>query len=66
MLSIHCPTHQSEVLLTERRIRSLRNTDQGIIIDVECYCGTHVTIRTGRKRAAAREAAPTRNPALAS
>jgi hypothetical protein len=49
MMVIQCPTHQSEVLLTERRIRGIRNTEHGILMDVECYCGTHVVIRTGRK-----------------
>ena len=65
MLSIHCPTHKSEVLVTERRIRSMRNTEHGIVMDVECYCGTHVTIRTGRKRYA-NEPASSRDPVLAS
>lgn len=61
MLSIHCPTHESEVLLTERRIRNIRNTEHGILMDVECYCGTHVVIRTGRKRY---ESSASPNPAL--
>jgi|SoiMetStandDraft_2_1073263.scaffolds.fasta_scaffold2605831_1 hypothetical protein len=52
MLNIYCPTHESEVLVTERRIRQLRNTRLGIILDVECYCGTHVKVLTGRNRSA--------------
>ena len=56
MFAIDCPTHKSQVLVTDRRIRSLANTDHGIVIDVECWCGTHVTLVTGRsaERAAAR------------
>jgi hypothetical protein len=49
MLIIECPTHGSQVLVTDRRIRSLANTDHGIVLDVECWCGTHVTVVTGRK-----------------
>ncbi|HKE50301.1 MAG TPA: hypothetical protein VKE25_02210 [Actinomycetes bacterium] len=37
------------MLLTERHIRRLVNTDRGIIVDVECTCGTHVMLKTGRK-----------------
>ena len=54
MFAIYCPKHASRVLMTERHIRSMRNTPHGILLDVECYCGTHVTIRTGRKATAAR------------
>jgi hypothetical protein len=63
MMSIQCPTHQSEVLVTERRIRGIRNTENGILMDVECYCGTHVVIRTGRKWYAGHPSA-TRDPLL--
>jgi hypothetical protein len=49
MIAIKCPTHRSRVLLTERHIRRLVNTDRGIFVDVECTCGTHVTFKTGRK-----------------
>jgi hypothetical protein len=49
MFTIECPTHDSRVLVTETRIRDLRNTQGKILLDVECWCGTHVTIRTGRQ-----------------
>jgi hypothetical protein len=49
MIAIKCPTHGSRVLLTERHIRRLVNTERGIFVDVECTCGTHVMLRTGRK-----------------
>lgn len=52
MFAIQCPTHDSEVLLTERRIRRMENTPRGIVMDVECYCGTRVLVRTGRRLAA--------------
>ena len=51
MFAIDCPTHNGPVLVTDRRIRSLRNTDRGIILDVECWCGTHVVLVTGRNAA---------------
>jgi hypothetical protein len=37
-------------LVTETRIRSLRNTADAIMVDVECWCGRYVTVRTGRPR----------------
>jgi hypothetical protein len=50
MFVIDCPRHESKVLVFETRIRSLTNTDTGIVLDVECWCGQHVTIQTGRDR----------------
>jgi hypothetical protein len=49
MLVIDCPTHGSKVLLSERRIRRLRNADSEIIVDAECWCGTRMRIHTGGK-----------------
>lgn len=49
MFTIECPQHGSRVLVTETRIRSLRNTKGQILLDVECWCGTQVTLRTGRR-----------------
>jgi hypothetical protein len=48
MFAIKCPVHGSKVLVGNRRIRSLVNTERGILLDVECYCGTHVAVGTGR------------------
>jgi hypothetical protein len=48
MFAINCPAHGSKVLVGTRRIRSLVNMDRGILLDVECYCGTHVVVGTGR------------------
>jgi len=48
MFAINCPTHGSEVLVGTRRIRSLINTERGILLDVECYCGARVVTGTGR------------------
>ncbi|WP_433088926.1 hypothetical protein ACQP1P_21975 [Dactylosporangium sp. CA-052675] len=52
MFVIDCPAHRSRVLLSERRVRSLRNTDAGVLLDLECYCGHVERIRTGRAAAA--------------
>jgi hypothetical protein len=49
MLLINCPSHGRQVLVTESRIRLLTNTDSGILLDIECWCGTHVALRTGRQ-----------------
>lgn len=51
MFAINCPVHRSRILVSEQRVRSLRNTDQGIVLEVECYCGYTETVRTGRRRA---------------
>ncbi|GAA3296951.1 MULTISPECIES: hypothetical protein [Dactylosporangium] len=50
MFVIDCPAHRSRVVLSERRIRCLRNTDAGILLDLECYCGHIERILTGRAR----------------
>lgn len=49
MFVIRCPRHGSRVLVSERRIRALRNTGTGILLDVECWCGQRVLLRTGRR-----------------
>lgn len=49
MLTIYCPTHNSEVLVGPRRIRHLVNTPHGIELVVECYCGHRVDAVTGRR-----------------
>jgi hypothetical protein len=48
MLSINCPKHGTKVLVGTRRIRSMINTQNGIVLHVQCYCGTHVVVGTGR------------------
>jgi len=48
MFAINCPVHGSKVLVGTRRVRSLVNMERGILLDVECYCGTHVVVGTGR------------------
>jgi hypothetical protein len=48
MFAIKCPVHGSKVLVGSGRIRSLVNTERGIMLAVECYCGTHVVVGTGR------------------
>jgi hypothetical protein len=50
MFVIDCPKHGSRVLLSERRIRGLRNTDAGVLLALECYCGHLERIHTGRAR----------------
>lgn len=52
MFAVHCPRHGARVLLTERRIRALHNTDAGIMIEAECYDGERVFVVTGRDAAA--------------
>lgn len=51
VFAIDCPTHGQRILVTAARIRGLRNTSGRILLDVECWCGTRVTIHTGRRAA---------------
>jgi len=48
MLLIFCPRHASRVMVPTSRIRDLRNTEAGILLLVECWCGERVRLRTGR------------------
>jgi hypothetical protein len=48
MLSINCPAHGTKVLVGTRRIRSLVNTEYGIVLHVQCYCGADVVVGAGR------------------
>lgn len=48
MMLIHCPQAGVDELVAERRIRSVCNTENGIVLHVECYCGQRHTVRTGR------------------
>lgn len=52
MFVAYCPTHGREVLLGERRIRGLRNGAQGIEVELECWDGERLLVRTGRPRPA--------------
>jgi len=49
MFSVHCPKHGHEVLLGERRIESLHNSDAGIEVRWLCYCGHRGSFLTGRR-----------------
>ena len=49
MFSIQCPTHGSEVLLTERRIRGIEPTAAGMRVRYECWCGHRGSFATGRR-----------------
>ena len=48
MLSAYCPRHGSRVILSERRIRAVHNTADGIVLEVECYDGERIMLVTGR------------------
>ncbi len=48
MFSVQCPDHGSEVLLSERRIRSIVPTAAGLRMEWECWCGHRGTTLTGR------------------
>jgi hypothetical protein len=39
MLSVQCPRHNSEVLLSNSRIRGIEQSGNGMTVRWECYCG---------------------------
>ncbi len=54
MFAYHCPVLETETLVFSSAIRSLDNTDHGIIVHFDCPCGEHEgRVRTGRKAALA-------------
>ena len=57
MFHVFCPQHGSEVVLGDRSIRGLVNTDLGIIVVLECTCGERIATVTGRKAEALTAAA---------
>jgi hypothetical protein len=52
MLSVHCPRHGSEVLLSESRIRAIDTTRDGLTVRWECWCGHVGSHHAGRARRA--------------
>jgi hypothetical protein len=40
MFSVHCPTHGTEVLLSERRIESIDAVEGGHRLRWRCWCDT--------------------------
>jgi hypothetical protein len=40
MFSVHCAGHGSRVILSNRQITGLVNTDRGIELHWRCACGT--------------------------
>ena len=40
MFSVHCPTHGTEVLLSERRIEAVESVAGGHLLRWRCWCGT--------------------------
>ncbi|WP_035858409.1 hypothetical protein [Cryptosporangium arvum] len=51
MFAIDCHHHGARTLASTDDIRNYRNTDHGIELEVECWCGGIVTVTTGRSAA---------------
>jgi hypothetical protein len=49
MFSIHCPNHQTEILLGPRAIEAMVDTAEGIALHWRCHCGARGTLLTGRR-----------------
>lgn len=47
MFSVHCEHLGEEVLVTTSDIRSIRNTDAGILVEYRCWCGRTGVLQTG-------------------
>jgi hypothetical protein len=48
VLTAYCPRHDATLLFQVSRIDVLRNTPQGIEVELHCYCGEHLLLRRGR------------------
>lgn len=53
MFVTYCPSHGSEILLGDRSITSVTNTEHGIVIHWTCRCGHRGTTLTGQRPQAA-------------
>ena len=51
MFSVHCPTHGTDVLLSERRISRIESVDGGHRLHWRCWCGTEGTTAVARVEA---------------
>lgn len=47
MFAIDCHHHGARTLVSTDDIRRIDNTDHGIVLEVECWCGGLVTVVTG-------------------
>jgi hypothetical protein len=47
MIEVHCHIHESRVLLDWSRVESMRNTDDGPVIDWHCWCGARGSLIAG-------------------
>jgi hypothetical protein len=52
MFSVHCPRHETEVLLSESRIIGLDTSGDRMTVRWVCWCGHQGSHRTGRSRSA--------------
>jgi hypothetical protein len=49
MFAINCPHHGAHTLASTDDIRRIDNTDNGIVLEVECWkCGGIVTVVAGQ------------------
>jgi hypothetical protein len=53
MFQVYCPDHGSQVLLDNGRIRGMRATADGPVLDWECWCGRRGSLAGGRNSAGA-------------
>lgn len=52
MLSVHCPRHRRQVLLSHRHILGIEGAGADITVRWECWCGHHGKTRPHRASAA--------------
>jgi hypothetical protein len=47
MFQVYCHIHESPVLLGWSRVESMRNSDEGPVIDWHCWCGARGSLIAG-------------------
>jgi hypothetical protein len=50
MIDAFCPDHGHAVLLGHHAIDEVRNTESGIEVHLNCHCGAHLVVATGRRQ----------------
>jgi hypothetical protein len=50
MFDVHCPRHQTRVLLGSRSVDALEHTPDGIVVHWHCHCGATGTLDLTTRR----------------
>jgi hypothetical protein len=49
MFAVHCPIIDAPTLIWPSSLRSVRETDRGLVVTFRCACGEEATYLSGRR-----------------